>query len=114
TGHSQSAGQLGTYFNSVHPLAPVYDAVVLHGGGGRVRTDLNVKVFKLLSETDLLGLGEAGNRQPDTDKYREWEVAGASHLDAQASRGLQGEGLLVAGATPIDGPDAVKSPTISG
>ncbi len=35
TGHSQSAGQLGTYFNSVHPLLPVYDAVVLHGGGGK-------------------------------------------------------------------------------
>src|SRR5262249_25437212 len=32
TGHSQSAARLGTYVNSVHPLDPVYDAVVLHGG----------------------------------------------------------------------------------
>ena len=115
TGHSQSAGQLGIYFNSVHPLSPVYDAVVLHGGGGKMRSDLNVKIFKILSETDLFGLpGEAVNRQADTDKYREWEVAGASHLDAQNSRGLAGVGLLVAGATPVDGPDSVKSPTISG
>jgi hypothetical protein len=115
TGHSQSAGQLGTYFNSVHPLSSVYDAVVLHGGGGRMRSDLNVKIFKILSETDLFGIpGEAPFRQADTEKYREWEVAGASHLDAQNSRGLEGVGLLVAGATPIDGPDSVKGPTISG
>jgi hypothetical protein len=115
TGHSQSAGQLGIYFNSVHPLATVYDAVVLHGGGGKMRTDLNVKVFKILAETDLFGLpGEAAFRQADTDKYREWEVAGASHLDANNSRGLEGVGLLVAGATPVDGADTVKGPTISG
>jgi hypothetical protein len=115
TGHSQSAGQLGTYFNSVHPLSPIYDAVVLHGGGGKMRSDLNVKVFKILSETDLFGLpGEAAFRQADTDKYREWEVAGASHLDAQNSRGLESVGLLVAGATPVDGPETVKGPTISG
>jgi hypothetical protein len=115
TGHSQSAGQLGTYFNSVHPLSPIYDAVVLHGGGGKMRSDLNVKIFKILSETDLFGIpGEAAFRQADTDKYREWEVAGASHLDAQNSRGLESVGLLVAGATPVDGPETVKGPTISG
>ena len=32
SGHSQSAGRLATYFNAVHPLTPVYDAVLLHGG----------------------------------------------------------------------------------
>ena len=115
TGHSQSAGQLGIYFNSVHPLSPIYDAVVLHGGGGKMRSDLNVKIFKILSETDLFGLpGEAAFRQADTEKYREWEVAGASHLDATNSRGLESVGLLVAGATPVDGPEIVKGPTISG
>ncbi len=37
-GHSQSAGRLYVYFHSVHPLIPkVYDAVVLHGGGLKVR-----------------------------------------------------------------------------
>lgn len=116
TGHSQSAQQLGIYFNSVHPLAPVYDAVMLHGGGGTMRTDLNVKIFKVLSETDLTAvtLNEALVRQPDSDRFHEWEVAGASHLDGQLSRGLEGEGLLAAGATPVDGRDAVKPPTISG
>src|SRR4051812_15375777 len=64
TGHSQSAGRLATYFNAIHPLAPVYDAVVLHGGGGKMRTDLGVKIWKLLSETDVLG--QVAARQPDS------------------------------------------------
>ena len=91
TGHSQSAGRLATYFNSVHPLAPVYDAVVLHGGGGKMRTDLNVKVWKLLSETDVLG--QVATRQPDGDKYRTWEVAGTSHLDIKHATELVKLGL---------------------
>ena len=83
TGHSQSAGRLATYVNSVHPLAPVFDAVVPHGGGGRIRTDLtNVKVFKLLSETDVIN-SQASVRQPDTANFRAWEVAGDSHVDTQ-------------------------------
>jgi hypothetical protein len=79
SGHSQSAGRLATYFNAVHPLTPVYDAVLLHGGGGKMRADLNVKIWKLLSETDVLG--QVAVRQPDSDKFRTWEVAGVSHLD---------------------------------
>src|SRR5436853_123079 len=79
SGHSQSAGRLATYFNSVHPLTPVYDAVLLHGGGGRMRPDLTVKIWKLLSETDVLG--QVAVRRPDSDKFGTWEVAGASHLD---------------------------------
>ena len=81
TGHSQSAARLGIYVNSVHPLAPIYDAVVLHGGGGKVRTDLDLKVWKLLSETDVLS--QAALRQPDTKNFRTWEVAGDSHVDTQ-------------------------------
>jgi putative intracellular protease/amidase len=91
TGHSQSAGRLATYFNSVHPLAPVYDAVVLHGGGGKMRTDLNVKIWKLLSETDVLG--QVATRQADSDKYRTWEVAGTSHLDIKHATELVKLGL---------------------
>jgi len=83
TGHSQSAGRLGTYLNSVHPMAPVFDAVVLHGGGVRVRDDLtNVKVFKLLAETDVIN-SQAAVRQPDTAHFRSWEVTGDSHVDTQ-------------------------------
>jgi len=91
SGHSQSAGRLATYFNAVHPLAPVYDAVVLHGGGGKMRTDLTVKIWKLLSETDVLG--QVATRQPDTDKFRTWEVAGTSHLDIKHASELVKLGL---------------------
>ena len=79
TGHSQSASRLAVYLNSVHPRAPVFDAVVVHGGGGRIRDDQDVKIWKLMAETDMRR--RAGNRQPDTDTFRQWEVAGSSHVD---------------------------------
>ena len=83
TGHSQSASRLATYVNSVHPLAPLFDAVVVHGGGGRIRPDLgSLKIWKLLSETDVIG-NQASVRQPDTASFRSWEVAGTSHVDQQ-------------------------------
>ncbi|WP_324652750.1 alpha/beta hydrolase domain-containing protein [Georgenia sp. H159] len=82
TGHSQSAGRLHTYYNSVQPLTDVLDAVVLHGGGGPVRTDLDTPLFKLNSEGDVaIDLLGAAQRQPDSDVLRTWEVAGASHGD---------------------------------
>lgn len=82
TGHSQSSGRLANYVNSVHALDPVFDAVILHGGGGKIRTDLKIKIWKLNSETDVI-IGQAAARQPDTDHFRTWEVAGDSHVDAQ-------------------------------
>lgn len=90
TGWSQSGGRLATYVNSLHPLAPVFDAVVLHNAGNRfpIRGDVSAKVWKLLTETDVI-TGAAG-RQPDANNLRTWEVAGASHVDANlvASGGL--------------------------
>jgi hypothetical protein len=112
-GHSQSAARLYTYFQSVHPLIPkLYDGVVLHGGGGKVRDDLDVKVFKLLNETDVAG--QANFRQPDTDRHRQWEVAGTSHLDAKFSRMLAALGLRVSGMDPVEGSQDITGDTISG
>jgi hypothetical protein len=82
TGHSQSSARLATYVNSVHPLDTVFDAVILHGGGGKIRTDLKIKIWKLNSETDVI-IGQAAARQPDTADFRTWEVAGDSHVDTQ-------------------------------
>ena len=123
TGHSQSASRLATYVNSVHPLAPTFDAVVVHGGGGRIRDDHGtLKVWKLLSETDVLS-NQAAVRQPDTASFRSWEVAGDSHVDQQfvaSSRKLSArDGNPVApgmtpggarGAAPASG-GAAPSPT---
>lgn len=79
TGHSQSASRLAAYLNSIHPLEPVYDGVMVHGGGGRIRDDGDVKIFKIMAETDMPR--RAANPQPDSDNFRQWEVAGASHVD---------------------------------
>lgn len=81
TGHSQSGGRLTTYFNSIQKLAGVYDAFVMHGPitGSPTRTDLGLKVFKILSETDIT----TQVRQADTTEYRTWEIAGTSHVDWQ-------------------------------
>ena len=61
--------RLATYVNSVHPLDPVFDAVIVHGGGRKIRTDLKIKIWKLNSETDVI-IGQAAARQPDTANFR--------------------------------------------
>jgi hypothetical protein len=79
SGASQSAGRLQIYFNSVRPLDPIYDALLLIVGGGMTRTDQGIKVFKFTSETDAPS--QLPVRQPDTDEFRHWEVPGAAHAD---------------------------------
>lgn len=83
-GASQSAGRLAAYLNALHDdLGGPVDAYFLMIGGGQVREDLPVPVFKLLSETDVPR--QAANRQADTDKYRLWEIAGTSHSSRRTS-----------------------------
>lgn len=89
-GWSQSAVRLVSYHNSIHPLAGVFDGFALVGSDGKallpLRTDLDVKVFKLLSETNVAGNSIAisqallRGQEPNTDHFRRWEVAGAAHL----------------------------------
>lgn len=79
TGHSQSASRLATYLNNIHMLDPVFDGIMVHGGGGRIRDDQPVKIFKIMSETDMAG--RAANPQPNSNTFRQWEVAGTSHVD---------------------------------
>jgi hypothetical protein len=77
-GASQSAARLGTFINSLHKqLGGPVDAYLLFIGGARVRDDIPVPVMKILSETDAIG--QVPSRQPDTAKFVEWEVTGASH-----------------------------------
>ncbi|HXQ18168.1 MAG TPA: alpha/beta hydrolase domain-containing protein [Acidimicrobiales bacterium] len=102
-GASQSAGRLATYVNAVQPVVGVFDGFLLlvHFGSGtaleaddvfdatapapppifrnrtRLRDDLSVPVMVVNSETETMAY--LGSRQPDTDLFRFWEVAGASH-----------------------------------
>jgi hypothetical protein len=75
-GASQSAGRLSTYHNAIHPLHEVVDAFYLLVGGAGLRTDLDVKVFQYLSETDVRS---PARRMADSDHFRSWEVAGTAH-----------------------------------
>jgi hypothetical protein len=90
-GASQSASRLVTYYNSVLPLilpTDVLDGFFFSVGGGQSRNDLGFKRFKVLTETDIAILGQAALRQPDSDSYRTWEVAGAAHFDYYELLGL--------------------------
>ncbi|GAB5452444.1 MAG: alpha/beta hydrolase domain-containing protein [Halioglobus sp.] len=99
-GESQSAGRLVTYINALHPLYETFDGYMVHSRGdgssslaqdpltpvptpesARIRTDLDVPVMTFETETDVVGLGFASARQPDTDLIRTWEVAGTAHGD---------------------------------
>lgn len=105
TGHSQSASRLATYLNNIHPLEPVFDGVMVHGGGGRIRDDQDVKIFKIMAESDMPR--RAASPQPDTNTFRQWEVAGTAHADYKFEieygkvRMLR-EGLPLSGAQPRD------------
>ena len=99
-GESQSASRLVTYIDAIQPLAHMFDGFMVHSrsaGGARltqaplpdvpvpsplkIRDDLDVPVMVLQAETDVIG-SNLGARQPDTAKFREWEMAGTSHADS--------------------------------
>lgn len=104
-GESQSAFMLGAYANGVQPLTRQFDGFLIHSRGGglpglgepdsgidvassigrpatTIRTDLDVPVLIVETESDVLGIiGYHPARQPDTDRIRLWEVAGAAHAD---------------------------------
>lgn len=105
-GESQSAMFLTTYVNAVDPLAGVYDGFLVHSrfasaaplDGGSVldefqvnvpqavnfRADLRVPLLTIITETDLFGAVRHGYyfaRQPDNERLRVWEIAGAAHAD---------------------------------
>jgi hypothetical protein len=114
-GVSQSAACLVTYLNAIAPHTRAFDAYLVHSRGGgavplaglpstpdgrldlasirdgavRLRTDLDVPVLVLETETDLIALGFAAARQPDTDRLRLWEVAGTAHADTYLRAGPQ-------------------------
>ncbi|HXK22427.1 MAG TPA: alpha/beta hydrolase domain-containing protein [Myxococcota bacterium] len=84
TGHSQSAACLATYVNAIQPLSHAFDAFALQGTlGDPIRVDLEVPVWKALSESDVSFFNEAQVRRPDDALFRTWEVAGTSHGDQQ-------------------------------
>jgi hypothetical protein len=99
-GESQSASRLVTYINAVHPLVDVYDGFLVHSRGASgsalsqspltpvptpspslIRDDLDEPVFVVQAEGDVISSNGA-IRQPDTARFRQWELAGTAHADA--------------------------------
>jgi hypothetical protein len=105
-GESQSAFALVSYYNGVQPLADVFDGFFVHSRGASAlplvapgaaagiadaiagtatifRTDLDTPVLDIQTEGDVASiLNSYAARQPDTDQFRLWEVAGTAHADA--------------------------------
>ena len=78
TGHSQSASRLAAISTVFIPwnrsLMASWCMVE-----AAIRDDQPVKIFKLMAETDMRR--RAADPQPDSDNFRQWEVAGSSHVD---------------------------------
>jgi hypothetical protein len=103
TGRSQSAFRLVTYINAIHPAARLFDGYFVHSRGSnaaglsaealardasdpippgaRIRTDINVPVFDLQTEGDMVALRSHLTRQDAGPRYRRWELAGAAHAE---------------------------------
>ncbi|MBW8487502.1 alpha/beta hydrolase domain-containing protein [Actinomadura parmotrematis] len=100
-GESQSAGLMTTYADAIQPVAGVYDGFLIHSNSAiaapisgdildtlampnpsRIRTDLTVPTFVVLTETDVPVASLA--RQPDTSRVLHWELAGTAHGDQWA------------------------------
>ena len=79
-GASQSAQRLTLYYNSIEPLHHVYDGYLLHILGGPFRTDIRAKLLRINTENEIGVLNQAAIRQPDSNTFRSWEIAGASHV----------------------------------
>ena len=79
-GASQSSSRLTLYYNSVQPLHKIYDGFFLHTLGGPFRTDVRAKMLRINTENEVPLLNAAGIRQPDSNTFRSWELAGASHV----------------------------------
>ena len=78
-GMSQSAFRMGWYYNSVHPLySQVYDGFHALDCNFALRQDLNTKFMAVCSQPTRPFV--SAWTTPDSDTFRLWEVAGASHL----------------------------------
>lgn len=101
-GESQSAFAMVTYYNGVQPLTQAFDGFLVHSRGAgslplvepgeyafltdalgagavRIRPDVAAPVMNIQAENDTTGiLNSIIVRQPDSDTFRLWEVAGTA------------------------------------
>ena len=68
-------------YNSSQPLSQEPEAEIPTPEAVTFRDDLPFPVINLQAETDVIPLGAVDERQPDSDYFRLWEVAGIAHND---------------------------------
>ena len=117
SGGSQSTMRLGAYLNMCDDVERLFDGYYLlthwgicsrppaqhageslagpdehgmHGGTSAINDRGRVKVLALCSETETMW--NLPVRQPDTDTFRYWEMAGTSHIGAAAGMTFAGDG----------------------
>ena len=110
-GESQSAFRLMTYVNALAPVERLFDGYFIHSRGNGsaplsqapqavvdapatvlVRDDLGLPVMMVQTESDLFLLGSYTDRQPDSDNFRLWEIAGTAHADTYTVAGAADTG----------------------
>ena len=72
-------------------------AIEIATKGERLREDVPVPVLVLQSETDVIVLGSGRAEQPDSDRIRLWEIAGAAHADTYTVSGSRHDDGTVGG-----------------
>lgn len=85
SGESQSGSRLSTYYNKVQPLHEIIDGFLITVSTGPVRDDTATPVIRVISETE----NRVPRTEPNTSNYRQWEVAGGSHLPRMAFENFQ-------------------------
>jgi hypothetical protein len=87
-GASQSGAFLGVYYNTIQPLAHVYNGFLfaLTDSALPPRPGVGTKAMRVFTETDIVnGEGAVSQTVPDSATLRTWEIAGASHVPAYST-----------------------------
>jgi hypothetical protein len=87
----------GAFISSTRSRAENIEATssAISHKGERIRDDTRVPVLVLQSETDVIVLGGGRAEQPDSERIRVWEIAGAAHADTYVlSAGRKDDGSL--------------------
>jgi hypothetical protein len=139
---SRSGRPADHVLHAIQPLAAVCDGflIISQGDGSTAlcqapqpaiptprplafRNDLCVPVLAYETETDLVLLNYVNSRQPDNAFFRDWEVAGSTHVDrytltnlvADTARSLPGTTVPTCALPLNDGPatSSRRTPTRS-
>ena len=96
SGESQSGSRLSSYYNKIQPLHELVDAFLITVSTGTLRDDRPEKAIRVISETE----NRTQRTEPDDGSYRQWEVAGGSHLPRMAFDNA--ESILTRDITTLD------------